>query len=52
MREAIIDTFYDYPELLDQDHIRIFLLDIPLLTLDILIYIKKPSALSGVYVSG
>jgi hypothetical protein len=52
MQEAIIDTFYDHPELLDQDHIRTFLLDMPSLTLDILIRIKKPSVLSGVYASG
>lgn len=52
MREAIVDTFYDHPELLDQDHIRTFLLDVPSLTLDILMRMKKPSALSGVYASG
>lgn len=52
MREAIVDAFHDHPELLDQDHIRTFLLDLPSLTLDILIRMKKPSALSGGYASG
>lgn len=49
MREAIVKTFYEHRELLDEDFIKEFLLEIPHLTLDIMMYMNKPPAVTGVW---
>ncbi|EEU33731.1 uncharacterized protein NECHADRAFT_56187, partial [Fusarium vanettenii 77-13-4] len=48
MREAIVKTFYEHRELLDEDFVKEFLLEMPYLTLDIMIYMNKPPAVTGV----
>ncbi|EEU33429.1 uncharacterized protein NECHADRAFT_56747, partial [Fusarium vanettenii 77-13-4] len=48
MREAIVKTFYEHRELLDEDFVKEFLLEMPHLTLDIMIYMNKPPAVTGV----
>ncbi|CAI6089417.1 unnamed protein product [Clonostachys chloroleuca] len=47
MREAVVKTFYLHRELLDEDFIKEFLLEIPHLTLDIMMYMNKPSPSLG-----
>lgn len=52
MRGAIVKTFYEHRELLDEDHVKRFLLEMPHLTLDILMYLNKPPHPSGFSRSG
>lgn len=47
MREAIVKTFYEHRELLDEDYVKEFLLEMPHLTLDILMYVNKPPPTLG-----
>lgn len=42
MREAIVEAFYEHRELLDEDYVKEFLLEMPHLTLDIMTYMNKP----------
>ncbi|KAI3571251.1 hypothetical protein IWW34DRAFT_710055 [Fusarium oxysporum f. sp. albedinis] len=47
MRGAIAKTFYEHRELLDEDHVKEFLVKVPHLALDILMYMNKPPAPPG-----
>lgn len=47
MRKAIVQTFSEHRELLDESHVREFLLEIPHLTLDIMLHINKPPSPFG-----
>lgn len=42
MREAVVETFYEHRELLDEGYVKEFLLEMPHLTLDIMTYMNKP----------
>ncbi|KAG7403534.1 hypothetical protein Forpi1262_v018749 [Fusarium oxysporum f. sp. raphani] len=52
MRGAIVKTFYEHRELLDEDYVQGFLLEMPHLTLDILMYMNKPPSPSSFSRSG
>ncbi|KAL5610508.1 hypothetical protein FOBRF1_006625 [Fusarium oxysporum] len=44
MRRAIVKTFFEHRKLLDESRVQAFLIEIPNLTLDILLYMNKPSS--------
>ncbi|CAG7556473.1 unnamed protein product [Fusarium equiseti] len=47
MRKAIVQKFYEHRELLDEKHVREFLLELSHLTLDIMLHINKPPSPFG-----